>query len=102
MTTATATTAPAAITRTTDAEDDLAAQADADEIAAAITITWTAASKGKKNGRAVSRRFDATLLDGRYIAGVAEAKSEDDLAAAAEADLARFGAAGQGPFVWAE
>jgi hypothetical protein len=69
---------------------------------AAITITWTAASKGKKNGRAVSRRFDATLLDGRYIAGVAEAKSEDDLAAAAEADLARFGAAGQGPFVWAE
>ena len=66
----------------------------------AIILTWTDAPKGKKQGRAVSRRFDAVLLDGRTVASVVETKRAADLQAAAEADLRRFGAAGEGPFAW--
>ena len=67
---------------------------------ATIAISWTDAPKGKKNGRAVSRRFEAVLLDGRTISSVVEVKREADLSAAAEADLRRFGAAADGAFVW--
>lgn len=65
-----------------------------------IILTWTAAPKGTKNGRAVSRRFSATLLDGRFITSAVEAKKESDLAATAEADLKRFGVAAEGTFSW--
>lgn len=65
-----------------------------------IILTWTDAPKGKKQGRAVSRRFSATLLDGRTVASVVETKRESELRAAAEADLCRFGAAAEGAFSW--
>ena len=67
----------------------------------AIILTWTAPSKGKKQGRAVSRRFDAVLLDGRKVSSVVEAKRESDLAAAAEADIRRFGDSANGAVEWA-
>ncbi len=65
-----------------------------------ITLTWTDAPKSKKQGRAVSRRFEATLLDGSTVSSVVEAKHEADLPAAAEADLRRFGANAEGDFSW--
>lgn len=65
-----------------------------------IVLTWTDAPRGKKQGRAVSRRFSATLLDGNTITSVVETKRAAELQTAAEADIRRFGAAAEGAVTW--